>query len=176
MHGMGGGFHGMGMDSMEWGMDSTPFPWNGGWTPYFFKMDSMGVVVRRLVATSHLVGVKKEAGRVLPPAYLGWAWPCHRPHQGSIPWKCKFIFTQNSKDTVNVIVINSIWTCSMESIWTSPWNPWWICLNSIWNAVESMWNSNGFHMELTIPWGLYCPPVIPAELGQALQSSGGFQR
>ena len=24
--------------------------------------------------------------------------------------------------------------------------------------------------------GLYCPPVIPAELGQALQSSGGFQR
>ena len=24
--------------------------------------------------------------------------------------------------------------------------------------------------------GLYCPPIIPAELGRALQSSGGFQR
>ena len=26
---------------MEWGMDSILFPWNGGWTPHFFKMDSM---------------------------------------------------------------------------------------------------------------------------------------
>ena len=32
------------MESMEWGVDSTNFRWNsfnGGWTPYFFKMDSM---------------------------------------------------------------------------------------------------------------------------------------
>ena len=32
------------MESMEWGVDSKNFrwnPWNGGWTPYFFKMDSM---------------------------------------------------------------------------------------------------------------------------------------
>ena len=52
--------HGIGMDSMEWGMDSIlfpwnsgwipwtfqmdsiPFPWNGGWTAHFLKMDSMG--------------------------------------------------------------------------------------------------------------------------------------
>jgi len=33
-----------------------------------------------------------------------------------------------------------------------PWNPRWICPNSIWNPVESMWNRVGFHMELTIPW------------------------
>ena len=26
---------------MEWGMDSIIFLWNGGWTPYFFKMESM---------------------------------------------------------------------------------------------------------------------------------------
>ena len=41
---------------------------------------------------------------------------------------------------------------SIESRWTCPWNPWWICLHSIWNPVESIWNSDGFHMELTIPW------------------------
>ena len=32
------------MESMEWGVDSRNFrwnPWNGGWTPYIFKMDSM---------------------------------------------------------------------------------------------------------------------------------------
>ena len=32
------------MESMEWGVDfrnSRWNPWNGGWTPYFFKMDSM---------------------------------------------------------------------------------------------------------------------------------------
>ena len=32
------------MESMEWGVDSRKFrwnPWNGGWTPDFFKMDSM---------------------------------------------------------------------------------------------------------------------------------------
>ena len=33
-----------------------------------------GVVgCHHLVAMSHLVGVKKEAGRVVVPAYLGWA-------------------------------------------------------------------------------------------------------
>ena len=32
-----------------------------------------------MVATSHLVGVKKGAGRVLAPAYLGWARPRHHP-------------------------------------------------------------------------------------------------
>ena len=38
---MGGGFQKFQVESMEWGMDSTIFPWNGGWTPYFFKMDCM---------------------------------------------------------------------------------------------------------------------------------------
>ena len=47
--------------------------------------------------------------------------------------------------------------CSMESIWTCPWNPWWICLHSIWNpwcpwnnelAVVSANIHSGFHMEL----------------------------
>ena len=50
--------------------------------------------------------------------------------------------------------------CSMESIWTCPWNPWWICLNSIWNPLESMWNSDGFHMELTIPWPFHDHSMI----------------
>ena len=46
------------------------------------------VVVRRLVATSHLVGVIKEAGRVLVPAYLGWAQPPHRPRLLSTRCAC----------------------------------------------------------------------------------------
>ena len=32
------------MESMEWGVDSRNSrwnEWNGGWTPYFFKMESM---------------------------------------------------------------------------------------------------------------------------------------
>ena len=53
-----------------------------------------------------------------------------------------------SKDTITIRIVviymdhsmESIWTCSMKSIWTCPWDP-----------VESMWNSDGFHMELTIP-------------------------
>ena len=55
-------------------------------------------------------------------------------------------------NSIRIYSMESIWTCSMESIWTCPWNPWWICLHSIWNPVESIWNSDGFHMELTIPW------------------------
>ena len=57
-----------------------------------------------------------------------------------------------SMESIWTCSMESIWTCSMESIWTIPWNPWWICLHSIWNPVESIWNSDGFHMELTIPW------------------------
>ena len=49
---------------------------------------TMHVVVHRLVATLHLVGVKKEAGRVRVPAYLGWARPlaCRRPGVRAGDW------------------------------------------------------------------------------------------
>ena len=33
IHGMGGGLQKFQMESMEWGMDSILFPWNGGWIP-----------------------------------------------------------------------------------------------------------------------------------------------
>ena len=46
------------------------------------------LVVRRLVAMLHLVGVKKEAGRGLVPAYLGWARPRHRPRLPSTGCVC----------------------------------------------------------------------------------------
>ena len=35
-----------------------------------------------------------------------------------------------------------------------PWNAWWICLHSIWNPVESMWNWS-FHPHST--WNPWCP-------------------
>ena len=58
--------------------------------------------------------------------------------------------------------MESIWTSSMESIWTYPWNPWWICLHSIWNPVESMWNSDGFHdVHGTMNWLWSQPTLIP---------------
>ena len=50
--------------------------------------DDERLVVRCLVATSQLVGVKKGAGRVLGPAYLGWARPRHRPRLPSTGCAC----------------------------------------------------------------------------------------
>ena len=41
------------------------------------RQTTMDVVVRHLVATSYLVGVKKEVGRVLVPAYLGCTSSCY---------------------------------------------------------------------------------------------------
>ena len=62
------------------------------------------VVVRRLVATSYLVGVKKEAVRVLVPAYLGWARPRHRPRLPSTGCACWGLVTWRSSVVLVVVV------------------------------------------------------------------------
>ena len=81
-------------------------------------------------------------------------------------------------NSIWICSMESIWTCSMESMWTCPWNPYWICPDSIWNPVESMWNSDGFHMELTIPWSFHMESMMSMEQwigsGPSQHSCHGF--
>ena len=58
---------------------------------------------------------------------------------------------------------HGIGICSMESIWTVPWNPRWLCLHSIWNPVESMWNPCGIHVELIIPSSFHMESMMSME-------------
>ena len=62
------------------------------------------VVVCHLVAMSHLVGVKKGAGRVLAPAYLGWARLRHHPHLLSTGCACWGLVTWRSSVLLVVVV------------------------------------------------------------------------
>ena len=57
-----------------------------------------------LVATLYLVGVKKEAVRVLVPAYLGRARPRHRPRLPSTGCACWGLVTWRSSILLVVVV------------------------------------------------------------------------
>ena len=63
------------------------------------------VVIHCLVATSHLVGVRKEAGRVSLPPNLGWAQP-HRccPHLLSTRCMCWGLVMWHSSIVLEVVV------------------------------------------------------------------------
>ena len=77
------------------------------------------VVCHRLVATSHLVGVKNEAGRVVVPAYLGWAQPHHHhPHLQSTRCACWGLVTWHS-GVILVVAMGGQWHQS-EKRYTSP--------------------------------------------------------
>ena len=73
-------------------------------------------------------------------------------------WWCYYFWWSNK-------VVSLAFQQNYYGMQVVPWNPWWICLHSIWNPVKSMWNPCGIHVELIIPqpfhphstWNPWCP-------------------